>query len=41
MKAICEGRKTKRNVTEETIQQYRDVYVRTQRQVDVLACGEY
>jgi DNA topoisomerase-3 len=36
MKAICEGRKTRREVTEETIAQYRAVYVRTQQRLDVM-----
>ncbi|EGP87686.1 DNA topoisomerase 3 [Zymoseptoria tritici IPO323] len=36
MKAICEGRKTRRQVVEETIEQYRDVYMRTQRQLGLL-----
>ena len=36
MKAICDGRKTKREVVEETIEQYRAVYTRTQQQLNVL-----
>lgn len=36
MKAICEGRKTKAEVVHETIEQYRDVYVRTQQRLDAL-----
>jgi DNA topoisomerase III len=36
MKAICEGRKTKNEVIHETIEQYRDVYVRTQRHLSAL-----
>lgn len=36
MRAICEGRKTGRDVVQETIAQYRDVYIRTQRQLDKL-----
>lgn len=36
MKAICEGRKTRREVIQETIEQYRAVYVRTQQHLDVL-----
>ena len=36
MKAICEGRKTRREVINETVEQYRDVYVRTQQHLDVL-----
>ena len=36
MKAICEGRKTRREVIQETIEQYRAVYVRTQQRLDVL-----
>ncbi|KAK3723514.1 DNA topoisomerase [Vermiconidia calcicola] len=36
MKAICEGRKTGREVVQETIDQYRAVYARTQQRLDVL-----
>jgi DNA topoisomerase-3 len=36
MKAVCEGRKTRREVIEETVEQYRAVYVRTQQRLDVL-----
>ena len=36
MKAICEGRKTRREVIEETVEQYRAVYIRTQQRLDVL-----
>ena len=36
MKAICEGRKTQREVIEETVEQYRAVYVRTQQRLNVL-----
>lgn len=36
MKAICEGRKTKAEVVHETIEQYREVYIRSQRRMDVL-----
>lgn len=36
MKAICEGRKTKHEVVQETIEQYRAVYVRTQQHLNVL-----
>ena len=36
MKAICEGRKTRREVIQETVEQYRAVYVRTQQRLDVL-----
>lgn len=36
MKAICEGRKTPQEVIRETIEQYRAVYVRTQRHLNVL-----
>lgn len=31
MKAICEGRKTRQDVVQETIEQYRAVYNRTQQ----------
>lgn len=36
MKAICEGRKTKDEVVNETIEQYREVYMLTQRRLDML-----
>lgn len=36
MKAICEGRKTRQEVTNETIEQYRAVYNQTQRRMNVL-----
>ncbi|KAK5132614.1 hypothetical protein LTR08_008813 [Meristemomyces frigidus] len=36
MKAICEGRKTKADVVQETIEQYRGVYVQTQQRLDSL-----
>lgn len=36
MKAICEGRKTKAEVVHETIEQYREVYILTQRRLDML-----
>lgn len=36
MKAVCEGRKTRREVIEETVAQYRAVYERTQQRLDVL-----
>ncbi|KAK4541428.1 hypothetical protein LTR36_008029 [Oleoguttula mirabilis] len=36
MKAICEGRKTKAEVVHESIEQYRDVYIRTQQRLDSL-----
>ena len=36
MKAICEGQKTRREVVEETVAQYRAVYTRTQQRMDVL-----
>lgn len=36
MKAICEGRKTKREVLDESIDMYRGVYIQTQRRLDVL-----
>lgn len=34
MKSICEGRKTKREVIDETIEQYWAVYVRSQQRMD-------
>lgn len=36
MKAICEGRKTRREVVDDTIEQYRAVYVRTQQHLNML-----
>jgi DNA topoisomerase-3 len=36
MKAICEGRLTKREMLSETIEQYRGVYMRTQQRLDML-----
>lgn len=36
MKAICEGRKTRRDVIEETVEQYRAVYIRTQQRLHLL-----
>lgn len=36
MKEICAGTKTRNDFVHETLEQYRDVFVRTQQQVDVL-----
>lgn len=36
MKAICEGRKTRAEVVAETVEQYREVYIRTQQRIDLL-----
>lgn len=36
MKAICEGRKNRREVVEESLNQYRDVYLRVQQQLPKL-----
>lgn len=36
MKAICDGVKTKTEVVEETLEQYREVFSKTQREIDVL-----
>lgn len=36
MKAICEGRKTKSEVIHETIEQYREVYLLSQRRMNAL-----
>ncbi|KAI1634127.1 DNA topoisomerase [Biscogniauxia mediterranea] len=43
MKAICEGRSTKETVLNESIEQYRHVYVQSQQKLAVLkaACREY
>ena len=36
MKAICEGRKTRTQVVQESLEQYREVFVKTQREINVL-----
>lgn len=36
MKAICEGRKSKNEVVHESLDQYREVFVKTQREIQVL-----
>lgn len=36
MKAICEGRTTRLNVVQESLDMYRDVYLKTTRRMDVL-----
>jgi DNA topoisomerase-3 len=36
MKAICEGRQTRMDVVQESLDQYREVFVKTQRDIDVL-----
>jgi DNA topoisomerase-3 len=36
MKAICEGRKTKTEVVQESLEQYREVFVKTQQDIRVL-----
>ena len=36
MKAICDGGKTKTEVVEESIEQYREVFTRTQMQIEIL-----
>jgi DNA topoisomerase-3 len=36
MKAICEGRKNKLEVVQESLDQYRDVYLRVQQKLPVL-----
>lgn len=36
MKAICEGRKSRTEVVHESLEQYRDVFIRTQREIDAL-----
>jgi DNA topoisomerase-3 len=36
MKDICEGRKTRNDVVQESIDQYREVFTRTSQQIDVL-----
>ena len=36
MKDICEGRKTRNDVVQESLDQYREVFTRTSQQIDVL-----
>lgn len=36
MKAICEGRKSRTEVVQESLDQYREVFIKTQREIDVL-----
>lgn len=36
VKAICDGRKSRIEVVQETLEQYREVFVKTQQQMDVL-----
>lgn len=36
MKAICDGRTTRINVVHESLDMYRDVYIRTTRQLNVM-----
>lgn len=36
MKAICDGRSTRRDVVQESLDMYRDVYIRTTQRMDVL-----
>lgn len=36
MKAICEGRKSRNEVVQESLDQYREVFVKTQREINVL-----
>ncbi|KIW99668.1 uncharacterized protein Z518_11081 [Rhinocladiella mackenziei CBS 650.93] len=36
MKAICEGRKSRTEVVQESLDQYREVFVKTQREINVL-----
>ena len=36
MKAICEGRRSRREVVEETLDNYREVFVKTQQDIDIL-----
>lgn len=43
MKEICAGTKSRNDYVQETLEQYRDVFVRTQQQVEMLraACRKY
>lgn len=36
MKAICDGRSTRRDVVQESLDMYRDVYIRTTQRMDLL-----
>lgn len=36
MKAICAGTKTRNQVVQESLEQYREVFVKTSQQIDVL-----
>jgi DNA topoisomerase III len=36
MKAICEGRKTRSDVVQESLDQYREVFIKTKREIQVL-----
>ncbi|KAK3079065.1 hypothetical protein LTS18_005839 [Coniosporium uncinatum] len=36
MKAICEGRSTKADVVHQSLEQYREVFIRTNQQIGVL-----
>ncbi|RMZ80229.1 hypothetical protein DV738_g2778, partial [Chaetothyriales sp. CBS 135597] len=36
MKAICEGRKSRNDVVQESLEEYREVFVKTQREIGVL-----
>ena len=36
MKAICAGTRSRNDVVQENLEQYRDVFVRTQQQIHVL-----
>ena len=36
MKAICDGRKSRTDVVHESLTQYREVFIKTQREIDAL-----
>ena len=36
MKDICEGRRTKNDVVEESLRMYREVFIKANREIDVL-----
>ncbi|KAI4120832.1 MAG: hypothetical protein LQ347_007019, partial [Umbilicaria vellea] len=43
MKEICAGRKSRNDFVHETLEQYREAFIKTQQQMDVLqaACRKY
>jgi DNA topoisomerase III len=41
MKAICDGQRTKDDVVQQSVDQYRAVYLRTKEQIGVLKAVRY